>query len=105
MTAQPMHQAVSDTDALTFDLRGIDDVMESWGWLSIPVTCQCGDADCDESPRAWEIVPKWDLRDHYCGNGAPPCWCEPEANFDQHVIVHHAMDGRTAFEAGERKVS
>ena len=45
----------------------------------------------------WHIVPLNDLRDHET-NGS--CWCKP--TLDDGVWLHHSMDGREAFETGER---
>jgi hypothetical protein len=49
------------------------------------------------------IVPENDLREHDC---TPDCWCRP--TFDQgeldenDLYIHNSMDGREAFEIGER---
>lgn len=53
--------------------------------------CNCGGV---------HVVPLNDLREHDL-NGS--CWCKPTK--DEGVWVHHAMDGREAFETGERKPS
>lgn len=53
--------------------------------------CNCGGV---------HVVPLNDLREHDL-NGS--CWCKP--THDEGVWVHHAMDGREAFETGERKPS
>ena len=45
----------------------------------------------------WHIVPLNDLRDHET-NGS--CWCKP--TLDDGVWLHNSMDGREAFETGER---
>ena len=43
------------------------------------------------------VYPIADLREHEI---SADCWCKPEA--DEELIVHHALDGREAFETGER---
>lgn len=55
-----------------------------WGWkvMSNPV----------------ELIPLNDLRPHD-ENGN--CWCKPYD--DDGVLTHKAMDGREAYETGERK--
>ncbi len=56
--------------------------------------CRQGrDCNC----AGWHIVPLNDLRDHDT-NGS--CWCKP--TLDDGVWLHHSMDGREAFETGER---
>lgn len=56
--------------------------------------CRQGrDCNC----AGWHIVPLNDLRDHQT-NGS--CWCKP--TLDDGVWLHHSMDGREAFETGER---
>ena len=45
----------------------------------------------------WHVVPLNDLREHEA-NGS--CWCKP--TLDEGVWLHHSMDGREAFETGER---
>jgi|Laugrespbdmm15sd_2_1035082.scaffolds.fasta_scaffold12957_6 hypothetical protein len=53
----------------------------------------------------WHIVPLNDLRDH---EESVDCWCQPELLDDDYadcVYLHPAMDGREAFESGERKMS
>ena len=45
-------------------------------------------------------VPLGDLRDHEL---SPMCWCKPTEDEEfVGLFVHHAMDGREAFETGER---
>jgi hypothetical protein len=46
------------------------------------------------------VVPLHDLREHEV-NGS--CWCKP--TLDEGVWLHHSMDGREAFETGERQPS
>jgi hypothetical protein len=46
------------------------------------------------------VVPMGDLRDH---DASTACWCHPTEDDDEpSVYVHHSMDGREAFESGER---
>ncbi|TXH45683.1 MAG: hypothetical protein E6Q97_31035 [Desulfurellales bacterium] len=46
------------------------------------------------------VVPLDDLRGHVPSFG---CWCNPSNDEETpNVVVHHAMDGREAFESGER---
>lgn len=54
------------------------------------------------SPRRYYIVPVNDLREHEL---TPECWCKPTPDEEHDVFTHHALDGREAFETGERKVS
>lgn len=50
----------------------------------------------------YHVFPIDDLKEHTVeGMG---CWCHPVED-DDGVIVHNAMDGREAFETGERKPS
>lgn len=48
------------------------------------------------------IFPCDDLRPHDTEHGLG-CWCRPFE--DDGMIVHNSMDGREAFERGERRVS
>lgn len=46
-----------------------------------------------------DVIPADDLRPHQLRD----CWCKPTPDDEEPtVIVHHAMDGREAFESGER---
>lgn len=47
------------------------------------------------------VVPLGDLRDH---EASAQCWCHPtqDDEADSVLYVHHALDGREAFETGER---
>lgn len=51
----------------------------------------------------YHVVPRDDYREHVVDRDKP-CWCRPVEN-DDGVIVHNSMDGREAFETGERKLS
>jgi hypothetical protein len=49
------------------------------------------------------IVPLDDYREHECYTD---CWCHPSEDDEiDGVFIHHAMDGREAFESGERLMS
>jgi hypothetical protein len=48
----------------------------------------------------WHVIPVDDLREHHA---SLECWCGPVE--DDGVVVHNALDGREAYERGERKVS
>jgi hypothetical protein len=46
------------------------------------------------------VVPVNDLREH---ETSLSCWCKPTEDDEAiGVLVHHSMDGREAFETGER---
>ena len=46
------------------------------------------------------VVPNDDMREH---EATPRCWCEPTEDHDRPGLwMHHALDGREAFESGER---
>ncbi len=49
--------------------------------------------------RGLHVVPINDLREHST-DSEKPCWCNPFD--DDGVTVHNSMDGREAFETGER---
>lgn len=47
-----------------------------------------------------QVVPLEDLRVHEC---SATCWCRPtEDDETADLWIHHSMDGREAFENGER---
>lgn len=51
----------------------------------------------------YHIVPIDDFREH---EPETTCWCRPTQHDDESgVWLHHAMDGREAYESGERKLS
>jgi len=51
----------------------------------------------------YHVIPMGDLRDH---EATTTCWCKPVEDGDQPgLFVHTSMDGREAFETGERKPS
>lgn len=46
------------------------------------------------------VTPVDDLREH---DASLDCWCKPVADGEEpSVIVHNSLDGREAFERGER---
>ena len=50
--------------------------------------------------EAIHVIPLNDLRDHV---DVKECWCKPIADCDyENIFVHNALDGREAFERGER---
>lgn len=55
------------------------------------------------------IHPIGDLRPHVLPDSEQdgPCWCNPTEDVCDlgTITVHHALDGREAFETGERQVS
>lgn len=51
----------------------------------------------------YHVYPVNDLREHDI-NGLE-CWCHPEFDDEDNVVIHSAADGREAFETGERKPS
>ena len=49
---------------------------------------------------AWHVIPLDDLREHDLSDD---CWCHPTEDDDAvGLFVHNSMDGREAFETGER---
>ncbi len=47
------------------------------------------------------IIPLNDLRDH---DESIDCWCNPERDdVDSDLVIHNSMDGREAYETGERQ--
>jgi hypothetical protein len=56
------------------------------------------------SPGVWHIMPHNDMREH---DPHMQCWCHPRLEWedDTELAVHNSMDGREAFESGERKMS
>ena len=60
--------------------------------------CRQGrDCNC----KGWHVVPLDDLREHET-NGS--CWCRPTLDDEgsEPIGIHNSLDGREAFEAGER---
>jgi hypothetical protein len=49
------------------------------------------------------VYPLNDLREHVTEG---ECWCSPTLDDEEpSLLIHHAMDGREAFETGERQPS
>jgi hypothetical protein len=48
------------------------------------------------------IVPRNDLVEHYL---SPKCWCNPEVDHDDGIVIHNALDGRDKLESGEEKLN
>jgi hypothetical protein len=49
------------------------------------------------------VTPLNDLREH---EDSAQCWCKPTPDEEcPRVLVHHALDGREAFETGQRQPS
>jgi len=51
-------------------------------------------------PLRYHIIPLNDLREH---DLSPKCWCHPTPDEEHDFFQHHALDGREAYETGERK--
>lgn len=49
----------------------------------------------------WHIVPVDDLMDHE--TDGLDCWCNPDYDEWEGLITHNALDGREAYETGQRK--
>lgn len=45
------------------------------------------------------IIPIEDLRDH---DLKADCWCRPVPDIEDPLFTHNALDGREAYERGER---
>ena len=49
----------------------------------------------------WHVIPINDLRDHEtCGMD---CWCNPDYDEEDNLLIHNSLDGREAYETGQRK--
>ena len=53
-------------------------------------------------PSCLHVIPLNDLREHEV---SPTCWCRPTPDEEHDVFVHHALDGREAYETGEKRPS
>ena len=51
-------------------------------------------------PLRYHVIPIGDLREH---EPSPKCWCHPTPDEEHDYYRHHALDGREAYETGERK--
>ena len=47
------------------------------------------------------VVPINDYKDHIPEGDT--CWCHPDYDEQYDMYIHHSMDGREAYETGERK--
>lgn len=47
------------------------------------------------------VYPIDDLREHDCSGGN--CWCGPDLDEEDNILIHHSADGREAYEEGTRK--
>lgn len=47
------------------------------------------------------IYPLNDLREH--DTESKDCWCHPEVDEDDQLVIHKAMDGREGYESGDKK--
>lgn len=57
----------------------------------------------EDWPTDIHVTPVDDLREHV---ESRTCWCRPVEDSDEpSVVIHNAMDGREAYETGERKPS
>lgn len=54
-----------------------------------------------DNPNGWlvHVVPVEDMRTH--DTDSENCWCSPHVEHDG-TIVHNSLDGREAFETGQR---
>lgn len=50
-------------------------------------------------PSRHHLIPIDDWREHVI---TPQCWCRPTPDEEHDIWVHHSMDGREAFNSGER---
>lgn len=50
----------------------------------------------------WHIIPMDDDKEHQV---SLECWCCPELDEEDNLIIHNSADGRELFERGERKPS
>lgn len=51
----------------------------------------------------YHVYPLNDIRPH--NTDGLDCWCHPEFDEDDNVVIHNAADGGEAFETGERRPS
>lgn len=49
----------------------------------------------------WHIVPVDDLIEHE--TDGLDCWCKPDYDEWEQLVTHNALDGREAYESGQRK--
>jgi len=60
------------------------------GWRNVPIG------------QRFHLIPLEDLREH---EATMQCWCVPEEDNDDPIVIHNSADGRELFERGERKPS
>lgn len=53
-------------------------------------------------PSCLHVIPLNDLREH---DVSPTCWCRPTPDEEHDLFVHHSLDGREAYETGEKRLS
>jgi hypothetical protein len=51
--------------------------------------------------KYFHVVPVGDLKAHLCIG--LHCWCSPDQ--EENVVIHHAADGREAYETGQRQLN
>jgi hypothetical protein len=90
----------SDPDSVNGDddEAGYDDMPVEW-WPDDDEE-EADDEDEGGDEECFHIVPLDDWREHELRLA---CWCHPV--WDEGVVVHHSMDGREAYERGERQLS
>ena len=94
----------SDPDSVNGeeDESGFDDMPVAW-WEDEDDIEEDEDIEEEEwyEEECFHIVPLDDWREHELRLA---CWCHP-ARDDDGVVIHHSMDGREAYERGERRPS
>lgn len=51
----------------------------------------------------YHIIPINDLREHVAN---ATCWCSPDQDEEEpSLMIHHSLDGREAYETGERNLN
>lgn len=53
-------------------------------------------------PTRMHVIPINDLREH---EASAECWCNPTPDEEHDLFVHHSLDGREAYETGEKRPS
>lgn len=52
--------------------------------------------------EAQHVMPVGDLREH---DSNKDCWCRPEHDEEYNIYVHNSLDGREAYETGQRQTN
>lgn len=52
-------------------------------------------------PPEWHVYPLGDTFEHVVEGFS--CWCSPDIEDDDMLVMHHAHDQREKYERGERK--